>query len=185
MKKTTFLSILAVMVISITSFTASAQKLVSSTTHFKFFSTTPAENIEANNYKAVGTIEKSTGDIVFSVPMQSFEFEKALMQEHFNGKKFLNTKANPKAKLVGKIADLSQVNYEQDGSYTVDITGDLTINGVTNAINEKATIEIADSKVSLTSKLNVTLNDYEIAFKSGKPSKNIAKTVEVTVQANY
>ena len=185
MKKTTILSIAAVLIISLTSFTASAQKLVSSTTHFKFFSTTPAEDIEANNYKAVGTIEKSTGDIVFSVPMQSFEFEKALMQEHFNGKKFLNTKANPKAKLVGKIADLSQVNYEQDGSYNVDITGNLTINGVTNAIKEKATIEITDSKVNLTSKLNVTLNDYKIAFKSGKPSKNIAKTVEVTVQANY
>ena len=100
MKKTTILLIAAVVVISLTSFTASAQKLVSSTTHFKFFSTTPAEDIQANNYKAVGTIEKSTGDIVFSVPMQSFEFEKALMQEHFNSKKFLNTKANPKAKLV-------------------------------------------------------------------------------------
>jgi len=35
--------------------------------------------IEANNYKAVGTIETSFGDILFSVPMQSFEFKKSLM----------------------------------------------------------------------------------------------------------
>ncbi len=185
MKKTTIFSILAVAVISLTSFTASAQKLVSSTTHFKFFSSTPAEDIQANNYKAVGTIETTTGDLVFSVPMQSFEFEKALMQEHFNSKKFLDTKTNPKAKLVGKITDLSKVDFINDGSYTVDLTGNLTINGVTNAINEKATIKVADGKVSLMSKLNVTLNDYQIAFKKGKPSKNIAKTVEVTVHANY
>ncbi len=185
MNKTTILSIAAVVAFSLTSFTASAQKLVSSTTHFKFFSTTPAEDIQANNYKAVGTMDKSTGDLVFSVPMQSFEFEKALMQEHFNGKKFLNTKTNPKAKLVGKISDLSQVNFEQDGSYTVDITGDLTINGVTNTVKEKATIDVKEDKISLMSKLNITLNDYEIAFKSGKPSTNIAKTVEVTVHANY
>ena len=185
MKKTTILSILAVVVISLTSLTASAQKLVSSTTHFKFFSSTPAEDIQANNYKAVGTIETNTGDLVFSVPMQSFEFEKALMQEHFNSKKFLDTKTNPKAKLVGKITDLSKVDFTKDGSYTVDVTGNLTINGVTNAINEKATISVADGKVSLMSTLNVTLNDYQIAFKKGKPSTNIAKIVEVTVHANY
>ncbi|WP_111709105.1 YceI family protein [Lutibacter citreus] len=185
MKKTTILSILTVVVISLTSITASAQKLVSSTTHFKFYSTTPAEDIEANNYKAVGTIETSTGDLVFSVPMQSFEFEKALMQEHFNSKKFLDTKANPKAKLVGKITDISKVNFTKDGSYPVNVTGNLTINGVTNAINEKATISVKSGKISLMSKLNVTLADYEVAFKKGKPSTNIAKTVEVTVHANY
>jgi len=185
MKKTTILSIVAVAFISLTSFTASAQKLVSSKTHFKFFSSTPAEDIEANNYKTVGTLDTSAGAIVFSVPMQSFEFEKALMQEHFNSKKFLNTKANPKAKLIGKIVDLSQVDFGKNGSYTVDVSGDLTINGVTNAVNEKATIVVQDGKIALNSKLNVTLADYEVAFKKGKPSKNIAKTVEVTVEANY
>jgi len=183
--KKTILSIVAVVAISLTSYTASAQKLVSSKTHFKFFSSTPAENIEANNYKTVGTIDTSTGDIVFSVPMQSFEFEKALMQEHFNSPKFLDTKTNPKAKLTGKITDLSKVNFGKDGSYIVDVSGDLTINGVTNAVKEKATITVTDGKVGLNSKLNVTLADYKIAFKSGKPSTNIAKTVEVTVHANY
>lgn len=184
MKKTIF-TILASVAITLTSFTASAQKLVSTKTHFKFFSTTPAEDIQANNYKAVGTIEKSTGDVVFSVPMQSFEFEKALMQEHFNSKKFLDTKSNPKAKLVAKIADLSKVDFTKDGSYPVDVTGELTINGVTNPVKEKATISVTEGKISLMSKFNLTLNDYKIAFKSGKPSTNIAKTVEVTVDASY
>lgn len=185
MKKVTILSIIAIMAISLSAFTASAQKLVSSKTHFKFFSTTPAEDIEANNYKTVGTMETTTGEIVFSVPMQSFEFEKALMQEHFNSKKFLDTKTNPKAKLIGKIADLSQVNFGQDGSYEVAITGDLTINGVTNPVKEKATITIKNGEVSLNSTLNITLEAYKIAFEKGKPSTNIAKTVEVTVHAAY
>jgi polyisoprenoid-binding protein YceI len=183
--KKTIISIVAVAAILLTTFTASAQKLVSSKTHFKFFSTTPAEDIEANNYKTVGTLDTSTGHIVFSVPMQSFEFEKALMQEHFNSKKFLDTKSNPKAKLIAKIADLSQVDFENEGSYTVNVSGDLNINGVTNAVNEKATIVVQDGKIALKSTLNVTLADYEVAFKKGKPSTNIAKTVEVTVEANY
>lgn len=180
--KKVILTIIAFATISIT---ANAQKQTSSKTHIKFFSTTAVENIESSNYKSVSALDTKSGDVVFSVPMQSFEFEKALMQEHFNSKKFLNTKENPKAKLVAKITNLEKVNFDKDGSYTANVEGDLTINGVTNAIKEKATIEVKSGKINLTSKFNVTLADYKVAFKSGKPSTNIAKTVEITVEANY
>jgi polyisoprenoid-binding protein YceI len=180
--KKSFLTIVAVIAISLTAF---AQKQVSSNTHMKFFSTTAVENIEANNFKAVSTIDTSTGDIVFSVPMQSFEFEKALMQKHFNSKKFLDTKANPKAKLKGKVTNLDNIKFNTDGTYTANVEADLTINGVTKPIKESVTFKVEGGKINLTSKFNITLADYEVAFKKGKPSTNIAKTVEVTVEANY
>ena len=180
--KKVILTMIALVTISLT---VSAQKQVSTKTHFKFFSTTPIEDIEANNYASVGTIDPASGDIVFSVPMQSFEFEKSKMQEHFNSKKFLDTKSNPKAKLTGKIVNLEAVNFTKDGTYKADVTGDLTINGVTKPIKEKATVVVKNGKISLASKFNLTLADYEIAFENGKPSTNIAKTVEVTVEANY
>jgi hypothetical protein len=59
-------------------------RLVSEKIHIKFFSTTPAEDIEANNYSATSTLNTSNGSVAFSVPMQGFEFEKRLMQRHFN-----------------------------------------------------------------------------------------------------
>lgn len=180
--KKSFLTIVAVVAISLTAF---AQKQVSSNTHMKFFSTTPAEDIEANNFKAVSTLDTSTGDIVFSVPMQSFEFEKAKMQEHFNSKKFLDTKTNPKAKLTAKVVDLENVKFNTDGSYTANVAGDLTINGVTKPIKEKVKFNIEGGKINITSKFNITLADYKVAFEDGKPSTNIAKTVEVSVEANY
>lgn len=182
MSKKVILSLIALVTISLS---VSAQKQVSSKTHIKFFSTAPVEDIEANNYASVGTIDLASGDIVFSVPMQSFEFEKALMQKHFNSKKFLNTKANPKAKLKGKIDNLNAVNFNKDGTYEATVSGDLTINGVTKPITEKAIVNVKNGKVSLTSKFNLTLANFEIAFKKGKPSTNIAKTVEVTVEAEY
>lgn len=182
MKTKSFFTIVALVTLSLT---ALSQKQVSTKTHLKFFSTTPAENIEANNYAAVSTIDTKSGDLVFSVPMQSFEFEKALMQEHFNSKKFLNTKENPKAKLVAKITNFEKISFDKDGSYPIEVEGDLTINGVTNAIKEKASIVIKGGRINLMTKFNVTLADYKVAFKSGKPSTNIAKTVEVTVEAAY
>jgi polyisoprenoid-binding protein YceI len=180
--KKVFLTLIALLTISVS---VNAQKQKTSKSHIKFFSRTPAEDIEANNYASVGTIDPATGDIVFSVPMQSFEFEKALMQEHFNSKKFLNTKANPKSKLIGKISNVDAINFSKDGTYEAEVTGDLTINGVTKPITEKATVVVKDGKINLNSKFNLTLADYEIAFKKGKPSTNIAKTVEVTVEAEY
>ena len=180
--KKILLTTIALLTISVTVF---AQKQVSTKTHIKFFSSTPVEDIEANNYATVGVINPATGDVIFSVPMQSFEFEKALMQKHFNSKKFLNTKANPKAKLIGKIGNLKAIDFTKDGSYEADIIGDLTINGVKNSIVEKATIVIKEGKININSTFNITLADYEVAFEKGKPSKNIAKTVEVTVEAVY
>jgi len=67
--------ILTIFALATISLTANAQKQTSSKTHIKFFSTTAVENIESNNYKSVSVLDTKSGDVVFSVPMQSFEFE--------------------------------------------------------------------------------------------------------------
>ncbi|MBR9999145.1 MAG: YceI family protein [Cyclobacteriaceae bacterium] len=185
MKKLSILMIISVVTLTLGAFKSNESKWVSSKTHLKFFSTTPAEDIAANNFKAVSTIDQATGEVVFSVPMQSFEFEKALMQKHFNQEDFLDTRNHPKAKLTGKITNLSSINWEKEGKYDAEINGELTIKGVTKPIREKGTITVSDNMLKVDSKFNVTLADHGIAFEKGKPSTNVAKTVEVTVVAEY
>lgn len=185
MKKIVTLSMWGVLSIVLFAFTPSASKLTSSKTHIKFFSSTPVENIEANNFKSVSNIDTKNGDVFFSVPMQSFEFEKALMQRHYNSPKFLDTKQFPKAKLIAKIINLNDVHFEKDGSYTVNIKGTLELHGKTNPISEKAIITVSGHIYKVNSKFKITLSDYDIAFEKGKPSTNIAKIVEVTVEAEY
>jgi polyisoprenoid-binding protein YceI len=176
------LQVLAVVFISTQSF---AQKISSKASNISFYSHTAIEDIKANNTASVSVLDLTTGDIVFSVPMQSFEFEKALMQKHFNSPDFLDTKSEPKAKLVGKITNLSQVNFKMDGTYTADVSGDMTIKGVTKPFTAKATVTIKGSSIYAESKFDITLEDYGIAFKKGKPSTNIAKTIQITVLAEY
>lgn len=160
-------------------------RLVSSTSHIKFFSTTPAEDIEANNYSATSTINTEGGNIVFVVPMQGFEFDKALMQKHFNQENFLDTKSFPDARLVGKITNIDKVDFSADGTYEAMVEGDMTLKGVTKKIAEQGTITVKGGKVEAKSIFNITLADYGIEFVKGKPSANIAKTVEVTLIAEY
>ena len=107
------------------------------------------------------------------------------MQKHYNSDKFLDTKQFPKAKLKGKITNLSDVNFKADGSYEATVEGELTLKGETKPVTEKGTITVKDGKVSVKSVFNITLADYGVEFLKGKPSENIAKTVEVTVVAEY
>jgi len=184
MKKVSLLFVAALFVVA-SGFGQSSSKLISTKTHIKFFSTTPAENIEANNSASVSTINTETGEVIFSVPMQSFEFEKALMQKHFNSEDFLNTKEYPKSKLKAKITNLNQLNFSKDGTYNTTVEGELTIKAVTKPVKEKGTVTVKGNSIVVNSKFNVTLADYGISFVKGKPSTNVAKTVEITVNAEY
>lgn len=183
--KNQIVKIVSAVVLLIVTTSSFAQKVVSQKTSISFFSHTPIEDIKSSNFKSVSTLDTSTGEIVFSVPMQSFEFEKELMQKHFNSSDFLDTKKEPKSKLVGKITNLSQVNFKKDGTYNAEVSGELTIKGTTKTISEKVTIIVKGSTIILKSKFDIVLADYGIAFKKGKPSTNIAKTIEITVEAEY
>ena len=184
--KRSILTIAIASLFSVTSvFSQGESKLVNKAGHISFFSHTAVEDITANNYKVVSTLDKSSGEVVFSVPMQSFEFEKSKMQQHYNSPKFLDTKQFPKAKFKGMILNVSDVDFTKDGTYNTEVKGELTLHGVTKSISEKGTVTVAGNKVTVNAKLNITLADYEVAFENGKPSTNIAKVVEATIKSEF
>ncbi|MBS3913537.1 MAG: YceI family protein [Bacteroidetes bacterium] len=185
MKKT--VPILALLILSgaIFSFTTFQEKRTSTKNHIYFFSHTDLEDIQANNYKAISTLDTKTGEIVYSIPMQSFEFKKALMQKHFNSKDFLNTKTYPKAKFVGGITSPENIHFSKNGIYQVSVTGTMTIKGISKSITETGSIEVKGNSILVTSKFKLVLADYGITFSKGKPSTNVAKTVDVSITSEY
>ena len=81
---------------------AFAQKYMSTESTVSFYSEAPLENIEAESTKGKSILDVGTNEIVFSVPISSFIFEKSLMQEHFN-EKYMESDKYPKAIFKGKI----------------------------------------------------------------------------------
>ncbi len=180
------ISLSTISLVLLMTFSAYSQgKLKSSKSHIKFYSHTTVEDIEANNYTSVSTIDTENGEVVFSIPMQGFEFEKSTMQKHFNQENFLDTKTHPKGKLVGKITNIDEIDFSKDGVYQADVEGELSIKGETRHISEKGSITVKDGNIGVESKFNINLADYGISFVKGKPSTNVAKEVEVTVLAEY
>lgn len=176
MKKLVVLAIL----IAAFSVSAIAQKFITKNGYIRFYSDAAMEKIEATNHQVNAALDLSTGDFVFKVLMKSFEFEKALMQEHFN-ENYIESDKYPNSIFQGKILNIKDVNQEKDGEYPVNVEGKLTIHGVTKPIKEKGVIVVGKGKVTGKSKFNVLLADYKIEIPKAV-LKNIAESVEVTVE---
>ncbi|MCZ6675498.1 MAG: YceI family protein [Verrucomicrobia bacterium] len=181
--QSTYLLFLSAAFLTFLSTGTAAERWVTQNAHVSFFSSTPAEDIHADNNSVVVVVNSDEDSLGFSIPMQAFEFEKALMQKHFNQKTFLNTKKYPQATFQGKIEDADNINFKQNGEYEVTVSGTMSIRGIEQEVSEKGTITVSDNILSLNSEFNLTLEDYGIAFKKGKPAKNIAKTVKITIDA--
>jgi len=105
------------------------------------------------------------------------------MQEDFN-ENYIESNKYPKSTFKGKITDISKINSLKDGSYIVNVDGDLMIHGVTKNITTPATIIIKDGTISATSTFNILLKDYNIGIPTIVNNK-IAEKIKITVNCNY
>ncbi|MBN2172624.1 MAG: YceI family protein [Bacteroidales bacterium] len=159
---------------------AFAQKYITKNGYIKFYSETPVETIEAHNRQVNSALDSQSGDFVFKVLMKSFAFEKALMQEHFN-ENYVESHKFPSASFIGKISNIQDVKFTQNGKYNVTVEGDLTIHGVTKSIMENGVIEVAGDRVTGVSKFILKPADFDIRIPK-TVINNIAEEIEVTVE---
>ncbi len=154
-----------------------AQKFISEKSAVTFFSKATVENISAKNEKSICLFDVATGNIAFSISIQDFQFEKSLMQEHFN-EKYMETEKFPKSTFQGKLVGYSQ---EAKGSQPAHAQGKLTIHGVTKDVDIPGTVTYDQNRMILASKFVVLLEDYSIQL----PQilwQNIAEAIEVSLE---
>lgn len=160
------------------------ERYMTRTGQITFFSETSVENIEANNNKVTSVLDATTGAIEFAALIKAFEFEKALMQEHFN-ENYMESNTFPKATFKGKLTGAAAADLKKAGTYPVTVTGDLTIHGVAKPVTTQGTITVdAAGAVKATSEFIVKPEDHGIAI-PGVVRKNIAETIKVTVRLDY
>lgn len=151
--------------------------------HIKFFSHSALEDITADNNKVASVIDAASGEVAIIVVMTNFQFEKNLMQEHFN-ENYVESEKYPKATFNGKIANNSEVNYSSKGTYPVRIEGNMKIHGVSKPINVEGSIEVTDG--GIISKAKFMLNPEEYKIKIPKVvRKNIAENLEISIEIKH
>lgn len=160
-----------------------AQKYFTRDGNISFFSDAPLEKIEATNSKATSVLDAASGKMEFAVLIKAFQFEKALMQEHFN-ENYLESDKYPKATFKGDITNIKSVDFSKDGEYEVKVKGDLTIHGETKSIESPGKIIVKNGNVTANSSFEVAVADFNISVPA-VVRDNIAKTVRIDVSVNY
>ena len=139
----------------------------------------PLEKIEATNKSSICVLDTKTGNMQFAVMMKGFEFERALMQEHFN-ENYIESSKYPKAEFKGQVINNNDIKYNADGSYTAKVKGTLTIHGETKDVETTGTMEVKNGKVSTNADFIIQLSDFKISIPSIVSDK-ISNTVNISV----
>lgn len=145
------------------------------------YSKAPIEDIEAQSTKGVSVFNASTGEIAFNVPIRSFVFDKALMQEHFN-ENYMESDKYPQASFKGNLTD--KPDLTKDGSYPVSATGIFLIHGVKQTRTIKGILAVNKGSVILNAEFMVACKDHQIQVPT-LVFQHIAETIRVRVSANY
>jgi polyisoprenoid-binding protein YceI len=156
-------------------------KFFTKTAKVEFFSKASLEDIQAVNRTTAAVLDTKTGAFQFSALMKGFEFEKALMQEHFN-ENYVESDKFPKAEFKGVITNNGDVDYSKDGTYNVKVKGKMTVHGVTKDIETAGTLQVKEGKIQAESAFNILLSDYNVAIPTVVKDK-ISNNIKIMVNA--
>ncbi len=159
-----------------------AQKYMTRTGKISFDASVPSTpEVKAINDEMANILDAKTGAIIFEVPIKSFKFERALMQEHFN-ENYMESDKYPKSDFRGNITNLGEINFTKDGTYNAKVSGKLTIHGVTNEITVAGTATIEGNRILLKAKFSVKLKDYNISIPSIVSDK-LSREATITLES--
>ena len=105
-----------------------------------------------------------TGEIASLALMKGFQFEMALMEEHFN-ENYMETDKYPKAVFRGQIQDFDAKNLTEDYKDYI-IKGKLELHGKSKDINAPAKITKTGSRITVISEFTVNSSDFSIPIPS-------------------
>ncbi len=160
----------------------SGQKYYSKVGRLSFTSDAPIEKIEATNTNGLVVIDAASGQIECSVLIKGFQFEKALMQEHFN-ENYMESHKYPKGLFKGTIANMKEINLTKEGTYTAKVNGNLTLHGVTKTISIPGQVIVKGGKITVSATFEILVADYNIVIPK-VVRENIAEKVKININAD-
>ena len=152
-----------------------AQKKTTTSAIINFDATTSLDKLpKAENKTVIASLDTKTGKLAFEAAVKNLAFGNPKMQEHFNSKGWMDSDQFATATFVGNISNVTAVKFTKDGTYNVDVKGDLNIHGVTKPVETKGTVTVKDGAITANAEFSIKLEDYGVnggAIAAGKVSK--------------
>ena len=157
----------------------SQEKYMTRNGNISFSSDTPLEKIKGTNKHVVCILNMENGELVFQMKIISFEFKKALLEEHFN-EKYMESEEFTRSTFSGKIDNWENVNLEEGKIIDVSVEGVIEVHGIKKTITTDGKLQLMNGNIHLLSAFSLKISDFNIKI-SGVVKDKIAKSVDVSV----
>jgi polyisoprenoid-binding protein YceI len=140
------------------------------------------DDVQAKTNTVTAALDVASGQVQVRIPVNSFVFRKALMQEHFN-ENYLESHQFPFANFKGQVANWDASLLQKSASQKIRFEGKLEIHGISKDVVESGTMEVNNGQIRMTTDLKVTVADFGIKVPALVRDK-IAKEAAVHVEVN-
>lgn len=177
-------TIMLLFLIFVTNATFAQEKMMTDKGIINFEASVPFfEEVKAINKKASCVLVTKTGGITCWVNIKNFQFERSMMEEHFN-ENYMESHRYPKATFKGIIEkfDLNNINSTAN---QYKIRGKITMHGKSKRIIVIGTIKKVDQGIELISNFPLNTDDFKIEIPfiiRCKISKNVNTQLHYVLQ---
>lgn len=152
--------------------------------YISFLSETRIERIFAESSEAHSFLNVKTGEVAFSINIESFRFRIKLMQEHFN-EQYMESARYPRASFSGFLEQPEKINMKAPSELQLHVKGRLTIRGIAQEISAPVKLTIGENNlISGVTEFTLRPEDFGIKIPS-VVGRKIAKEVAVSVRSEY
>jgi hypothetical protein len=135
----------------------------------------------AQSKEATAMLKVESSEVALLVPMKSFRFNNALLEEHFN-ENYLHTNKYPNGTYKGKLIGFEKSMLEKDGEYKFKSNGEMELHGVKKAFNADVILKVKNKVATFACNFYVKAPDYNIEIPElVKPKLAESTPLEATI----
>jgi polyisoprenoid-binding protein YceI len=111
--------------------------------------------------EATAVLKVETSEVALLVPMKTFHFNNALLEEHFN-ENYLHTNKYPNGTYKGKLIGFDKGMLAKDGEYKLTSEGKVEMHGVTKDFKAPVVLTVKGKSASFKCNFTITAEDHNI-----------------------
>jgi hypothetical protein len=116
---------------------------------------------QAASKEATAVLKVETSEVALLVPMKTFHFNNALLEEHFN-ENYLHTNKYPNGKYSGKLIGFNKDMLTKDGVYKLSSEGEVELHGVKKSFKSPVTLTVKGKTATFNCEFTVKAEDFNI-----------------------
>lgn len=111
--------------------------------------------------EGTAVLKVETSEVALLVPMKTFHFNNALLEEHFN-ENYLHTNKFPNATFKGRLNGFNKDQLTKDGVYNMSSEGRVTLHGVTKDFKAAVKMTVKGKTATFDCSFKIKAEDFAI-----------------------